>query len=97
MADRKIDLSKKYWSPIREAKKRERAKRTHKWCNHCQQNLPLSAFYQPSASGLTGYSAYCRECCKAYQRERREKAHENRLSQQQYINRLELMRRRHNR
>jgi len=70
MADRKIDLSKKYWSPIREEKRRKLAQRTEKWCNHCQTVKPLDKFYQPSASGLTGYSAWCKECCRERQREK---------------------------
>ena len=69
MADRKIDLSKKYWSPIREEKKRLLAQRTEKWCNRCQTIKQLDDFYQPSASGLTGYSTWCKECCRERQRE----------------------------
>jgi hypothetical protein len=70
MADKKIDLSKRYWSPIREEKKKLFAMRTEKYCNWCGQFHPIEAFYQPSASGLTGISAYCKDGTRAYQRQR---------------------------
>jgi len=71
MEDKKIDLSKKYFSPVREEKKRLLAQRTEKWCNHCQTVKPLDAFYPPSASGLTPISAWCKQCLISYWRERR--------------------------
>jgi hypothetical protein len=76
MVDKKqIDLSKKYWSPLREEKKRAFALRTSKWCNHCRQMLPFDEFYPPSSSGLTRISAWCRKCICEYARERWDKKH----------------------
>jgi hypothetical protein len=73
MDDKKTDLSKKYWSQLREDKKRLLAQRTEKWCNHCQRVKPLDDFYAPSLSGLTGTSCWCRDCICQYARERRNK------------------------
>jgi hypothetical protein len=70
MDHKKIDLSKKYWSPIREEKKKLFEMRTEKYCKWCDKFHPLEDFYQPSASGLTGMSAYCRAGTRAYQRQR---------------------------
>ena len=81
MIDKSVDLTKRYWSPVREERKRILAMRTEKYCKWCDQFHPVEDFYQPSASGLTGMSAYCKEGTRAYQRQRYYEKRERRENQ----------------
>lgn len=70
MVDKKqIDISKKYQSRIRDEKRKFFEARTKKWCARCMKFHSLEHFYQPSVSGLTGISAWCKESTRAYMRE----------------------------
>jgi hypothetical protein len=67
-----IDISKRYQSAIRAEQSHVLAQRTEKYCRRCKKILPISAFYPPSVSGITPISGWCRECYRAYEKQRRE-------------------------
>ena len=70
MVDRKIDISKKYQSALRNKKMRVLVLRTEKYCRHCDTVKPIDDFYQPSLSGLTKISCWCKLCIIQYAHER---------------------------
>ena len=80
MVDRKIDISKKYQSAIRDEKKRILALRTEKYCKHCGMVKPLDDFYPPSVSGLTPISVWCKECIREYSKTRYWRRRANRIA-----------------
>ena len=66
-----MEPNRRYQSALRNEKKRIMALRTEKYCRHCDTVKPLADFYQPSVSGYTGISCWCKECLIQYSRDRR--------------------------
>jgi len=73
------NLALRYFSPAREARKKAHIRDWElngKYCKYGDHTVPLSEFYGWSASGLSGYSSYCRKCLSKYSLEKRWKRRE---------------------